>query len=69
MSTSAEIQAGDDLTLLTRSNQHGSIMHALQPEVVQEIIARFAKRWWNTRSSKVAANVVRIANFATPSLS
>ena len=25
------IQAGDDLTLLTMSNQHGGIMHALQP--------------------------------------
>ena len=34
------IQARDDLTLLTRSNQH-NIMHALQPAVVQETIARF----------------------------
>ena len=54
------IQAGGDLKLLSSSlsNQYGGIMHALQPEVVQKIIARFGKRWWKTGSSKVAGSVV-----------
>ena len=36
-------------------------MHALQPEAVPEIIARFGMRWWKTGSSRVAASVVRNA--------
>ena len=31
------------------------------PEVVPEIIACFGMRWWNTRSSRVAASIVRNA--------
>ena len=33
-------------------------MHALQPEIVPEIIARIGMRWWNTRSSQVAGSVL-----------
>ena len=35
-----EIHAGEDLQLLIRINKEGGIVHALQQEVVQEIIAR-----------------------------
>ena len=34
-------------------------MHALQPQIVPEIIARIGMRWWNASCATVAGSVVR----------
>ena len=40
--------------LLAKSNKEGGIVHALQPQIVPEIIARVGMRWWNAGSASVA---------------
>ena len=47
--------------LLTKPNKEGGIVHALQPQIVPEIIARVGMRWWNAGSASVAGSVVRKA--------
>ena len=39
-----EIRAGDNLMLLARPNKDGGIVHALQPQIVPEIIACIDQR-------------------------
>ena len=56
-----QINAVDDLLLLTRPNQEGGIVHALQPLIVPEIITRIGMRWWNCANAPVPGNVVRNA--------
>ena len=56
-----ENRVGDNFVMLIKGNKEGGIVHALQPAIVPEIIARYGMRWWNTESSKVAASVLRNA--------
>lgn len=52
---------GQDLMALTKSHKDGGIVHAIQPIIVPEIIARCGMRWWNASSASLAGSVVRNA--------
>ena len=46
---------------MIKGNKDGGFVHALQPEIVPEIIARIGMRWWKSGSSQVAGSVLRNA--------
>lgn len=47
--------------MLVKANQDGGIVHALQPIIVPEIIARCGMRWWNAATAHLVGSIVRSA--------
>jgi hypothetical protein len=53
------ISPGSDLKLLINPLKAGGIVHAIQPILVPEIIARVGMRWWNAHCNLQVTNVLR----------